>query len=379
MAKSRASVLMLPMSLDIGGAETSVISLAKGIQALGWQVYVASSGGQRVQDLHEAGIPHFAAPLHSRWPLNMARAYRTISDIISTHKVDLIHAHARIPIWISERIAAKRNIPLVATYHGTFKSGFPWVFFSRQGDKTVAVSETISEYIVREFGFDPGRITVIPNGIDVSLFHPATPEMKANARHNLGIPEDKEPLLVYVSRLDGDLADAAICVENTVSELSRKYPGIMLLVAGDGKDFAPVRAKADEINAHCNKEVIRCLGFVLDTPSLYAVSDIVIGMSRVALEAMAAAKPVIIFGPSGIFGPASPQNISALEERNYVSLGAPFPPSPDVLYRFIDDLIQHPERCANLGGFGRRTVVEHHSEESVARATERLYRELLNM
>jgi len=98
MAKSKASVLMLPMSLDIGGAETHVVSLSKGLKSLGWQVYVASHGGQRVRDLEAAGIPHFYAPLHSRWPLNMARAYRVISRLVDTYQIDLIHAHARIPI-----------------------------------------------------------------------------------------------------------------------------------------------------------------------------------------------------------------------------------------------------------------------------------------
>ena len=93
----------------------------------------------------------------------MAKAYQIISKIVDTYDIDLIHAHARIPIWISEKIAVRRNIPLVATYHWCFKGGFPWVFFSRQGDKTVAVSDVIKDYIVKEFRFDPERITKIPN------------------------------------------------------------------------------------------------------------------------------------------------------------------------------------------------------------------------
>ncbi len=378
MAKSKASVLMLPMSLDIGGAETHVVSLSKGIQSLGWQVYVASNGGQRVQDLEEAGIPHFAAPLHSRSPLSMARAHQNISRILDTHRIDLIHAHARIPIWISEKIAGKRNIPLITTYHYPFKSGFPWVFFSRQGDWAIAVSQIIKNYIVREFGFNPKKITVIPNGIDVGLFQPASLETKIRARQKLGIPENTGPLLTYASRLEGDLAGTAIVAQEAVFELSRKYPGIRLLIAGNGKDFDSVEARAVEINNASGKEIIRCLGFILDTPSLYAASDIVVGMSRVALEAMASGKPVVVFGPGGVFGPASPENFGVLEERNYVSLNAPFPPTAKALLEPIDTLIQDPQKWASLGNFGRQTVVEYHSEESVARATEQLYCKLLS-
>ena len=186
-------------------------------------------------------------------------------------------------------------------------------------------------------------------------------------------------MIAYVSRMDGVLAHAAVTAAEAVSELSRKYPGIMLLIAGDGTEFDLVKAKADEINLRHDREVVRCLGFVLDIPSLHVAADIVLGMSRAALEAMAMAKPVVIFGPQGAFGPVSPDNIDILEKRNYVSLDAPYPPTAEILYKFVDDLIQDPAKCARLGEFGRQVVIEHHSEASVAKATEKIYRELLNI
>ncbi len=377
MADAKPTVLMLLMSLDIGGAETSVISLAKGMQNLGWNVFVASHGGQRVQDLQKAGIKHFYAPLHSRNPLNMARAYRIVSTIVEKREIDIIHAHARIPIWIAEKVSVKTNVPLVTTYHGTFKAGFPWAFFSRQGDKTIAVSETINEYIVEKFNFIRDKITVIPNGIDTDLFRPISKQHCVDIRNRLGIAQNKNPLLLYMSRLDDNLADAAVVAMDATSKLSKRCPNAMLLIAGDGKRFASVKTRAKQINSQHDNDIIRCLGFVLDTPSLYAVSDIVIGMSRVALEAMATAKPVIIFGPLGIFGPVSPLNVNALEQRNYVSLDAPYPPSPEILHKFINDLIQKPKKREKLGHFGRRVIVTNHSEQSVAKTTEKIYCELL--
>ncbi len=379
MAKSKASVLMLPMSMDIGGAETHVVGLAKGIHSLGWQVYVASYGGRRVKDLAEAGIPHFKAPLHSRSPLNMAKSYRIISNIIDTYNVSLIHAHARIPAWISDKIAKKKNIPLITTYHGTFRSGFPWTLFTCSGDETIAVSSTIKDYIVKEFDFDPRRISVISNGIDVSLFRPKNSPETSEQYRNLCIPPHRKPLIIYVSRLDDSLTNAAIMAQDAVFRLSRKYPNIMLLIAGDGKGLPDVTKRADEINQANGKETIRCLGFVMDTPSLYDVADIVLGMSRVALEAMATAKPVIIFGPNGIFGPATPENIDQLEKRNYVALDTPFPSSPITLGDFIEDLIEHPQKCCDLGNFGRQVIIEHHSIDAMAKATERIYSRLLGI
>ena len=119
----------------------------------------------------------------------------------------------------------------------------------------------------------------------------------------------------------------------------------MLLIAGDGTNFTQFKARVDEINTLHNRELARCLGFVLDIPSLLAAADIFIGMSRAALEAMAMANPVVIFGPEGAFGPVSPDNAHILEERNFVSLDPPYPATPDVLYRSIDELVQDSIRA----------------------------------
>lgn len=378
MATSKGKVLMLPMGLGIGGAETHVISLSKSLRSLGWNILVASSGGERVKELTEFGIPHFDAPLNSRLPTDMLKAYKIISRIVDTHDIDIIHAHARIPIWISEKVASKKGIPLVATYHGQFRAGFPWMFFTKPGDKTIAVSAAVKQYIVEKFKFHPDSIVVIPNGIDVALFHPVSQDEKCKACSLLNIPPHRGPIISYVSRIEGDLAEAAVTAQEAVFRLFHDYPNVMLLIAGDGPKLSSVRSKADEINAKCQKEVVRPLGFVLDTPTLYAASDIVLGMSRVALESMASGKPVVIFGPNGTFGPISEDIIDSLEERNYICIDAPFPSTPDVLSAFIEDLLSNPEKMDSVSRLGRQVVLERHSDESVAKSTEQVYCELID-
>ena len=65
------------------------------------------------------------------------------------------------------------------------------MFFSRQGDRTIAVSEVIRQYIIKEFRFDPGKITVIPNGIDVEVFSPHAHGTKAEARQLWASPNTR--------------------------------------------------------------------------------------------------------------------------------------------------------------------------------------------
>ena len=68
---------------------------------------------------------------------------------------------------------------------------------------------------------------------------------------------------------------------------------------------------------------MRCLGFVSDMAPVYQSADLVIGMSRVVLEAMACGKPCIVAGPEGDFGLVHPENADELEKRNFISRAPP--------------------------------------------------------
>lgn len=370
-------ILLLAMSLEMGGAETHVVSLAKNLKVRGWDVAVASAGGSLVKILSEAGVPHVFAPLDSRSPLNMAAAARTIRDLVRSRKIGLIHAHARIPAWIAEGIARKAGIPMVVTYHGTFVSGPFWNFFTRPGNRTIAISPDIREYVVREFGFTPETTSVIPNGIDLDIFHPASGPERAEARESLDLRPDRSPVILYASRMEDDLTEVAKTAAETARILHGKYPELAFMMAGDGDNFEDVKAAAAKVNRETGADTVRCLGYVKDTFRAYAAADVVVGMSRVALESSASETPVIIAGPGGLFGPISPATGPALEERNFTTRRAPSPLTAEALAREIDALLRDSEQRRGLARFARELVASKHSMEHVTKETERVYRSAL--
>jgi len=284
-------VLELAMGLDIGGAETHIVSLSKSLKTLGWDVIVASAGGRRVQDILDSGIPHYEVPLNSRNPLNLMRAYRLLLRLVGEkmagdNPINVIHTHARIPAWLGTHVARRFKVPLVTTYHWTFVSGFPWNMVTRAGDLTIAVSHDIQDYIVREFGFDPSKVAVVPNGIDCDEFSPKSPDEVKALREAYGIEPEDVPVLVYASRMNNDLSLTACQTIQAVVPLLASYPNLRLLIAGDGDYLGRVAGEADRVNKMTGRETVRCLGFVSDMASLYQVSDLTIGMSRVVLEAI---------------------------------------------------------------------------------------------
>ena len=67
-------ILMATMKMEIGGAETHILELAKELAAQGVDVTVVSAGGVYAKELEAAGIAHVWAPLHTRHPASVLRA-----------------------------------------------------------------------------------------------------------------------------------------------------------------------------------------------------------------------------------------------------------------------------------------------------------------
>ena len=84
--KKGTRILLALMKLDIGGAETHVVELAKELKKRGFIVYIASNGGAYEKEIEEAGIKHFRVPLQNKNPLNVVRAYNILKKIIIDEK-----------------------------------------------------------------------------------------------------------------------------------------------------------------------------------------------------------------------------------------------------------------------------------------------------
>ena len=85
------------MKMDIGGAETHILELAKGLTRAGHKVQVISEGGIFVSQLEQHGIPHIFAPLSSKKPKDIITSYKTLRTLFLQEDFDIVHSHARIP------------------------------------------------------------------------------------------------------------------------------------------------------------------------------------------------------------------------------------------------------------------------------------------
>ena len=213
-----ANILLSLMQLNIGGAETHVVELAKELKRKGFNVIVTSNGGVYVKELEDAGIKHYAVPLQNKNPLNMLKSARLLKKIIKDEKIDIVHSHARIPSFILGKLHKRMKFPFVTTAHWVFNTGYGLKYITDWGEKTVAVSEDIKTYLMDNYHIPSGDINVTINGIDTEKFSPKTD--CEDIKKELGIKDD-DTVITYVSRLDESRSLVAKQLIEAVPEIDK--------------------------------------------------------------------------------------------------------------------------------------------------------------
>ncbi|MBQ1703468.1 MAG: glycosyltransferase, partial [Oscillospiraceae bacterium] len=364
-------ILLATMGLDIGGAETHITELAKELIRRGHEVIVASNGGVYEAEITGAGARHFSVPLNRRRPIPMLKSLFRLNRIIKTEKPDVVHAHARIPGFLIGIIRKFRKFPFVTTAHWVFESGGALGFLTNWGEKTVAVSEDIREYLKKNYGVRDEDIFVTINGIDTDKFSPETDG--SAVRREFNIP-DSSPVISHVSRLDESRALAARVLISSAERIAAMLPGAVLLIAGDGDCFDELSEKSKAVNARLGREAVVMAGARTDVASFVAAGDYFVGVSRAALEAMSAAKPVIVAGNEGYLGIFTPERLAEAVETNFCCRGCP-ETTGERLVSDLEKLINMPRpELERLGDYGREVIKERYSVGRMTDDNLRAYR-----
>lgn len=365
-----ANILLALMQLNIGGAETHVVELAKELKRKGFNVIVTSNGGVYVKELEEYGIKHYSVPLQNKNPLNMAKSKRLLKRIIRDEKIDIVHSHARIPSFILGKLHKKMKFPFVTTAHWVFNTGYGLKYITDWGEKTVAVSEDIKTYLMDNYHIPEGDINVTINGIDTDKFSPDTE--CADIRAELGI-KDSDTVITYVSRLDESRSLAAKQLIDAVPELDKEIENLKVIVVGAGDDFNNVKTMAERVNKQTGRETVVLTGARTDINKLIAPCELFVGVSRAALEAMAADKPVVIAGNEGYIGLFDESRLEVGIDTNFCCRGCEMPSSELIKQDILRFFKMSAEEKKSLGRYGRELIKREYSVSRMADDSIKVY------
>ncbi|MEA4934574.1 MAG: polysaccharide pyruvyl transferase CsaB [Lawsonibacter sp.] len=350
-------ILMATMGLDIGGAETHIVELSKELHDRGHEVVIVSNGGVYVPEITAAGIRHYRAPMHRRSLTDMRRAKAILRDVIRQEHPDIVHAHARIPAFLCGRLQKSMGFPLVTSCHGVYQVSGALRLLSNWGSRTLAVSEDIRDYLIQQYNIPPQQITLTINGIDTDKFSPAVSGAAVRQEFQLGTA----PVVAHVSRLDQETVRTARQLVEIAPNLNRDIPGVRILIVGGGDAYETLRSRAAEVNRSMGRDCLVLTGPRTDVAALLAACDLFVGVSRAALEAMAAGKPVILSGAQGHTGLFTPELLNKAVDTNFCCRTDPVSTEEHLLADCLAALSLTPDQKLKMVEYSRRVVQERYS------------------
>ena len=365
-------ILMVLMGLEIGGAETHVAELAIELARRGHEIHIASNGGVYENEIAKYNIEHHKLPLHVKNPLAMYKSYRGLKKLIKKNAYDIVHAHARIPGFICGLLHKKLKFRFITTAHWVFKTNIALKYMTNWGERSVAVSNDIKKYLYDSYGYPQEKVSVTINGIDTQKFSSLTDWSDVAAEFDL--KKDKTRI-VYVSRMDTDRSAVAFNLLNVTPELCKKYPDLEVVIVGGGDDYNRLVDKINEVNGIVGKRVAVATNSRTDINKFVASGDMFIGVSRAALEAMSAQKPVIIAGNEGYIGIFNEEKIDVSIKTNFCCRGCEMP-SDEMLYTDICAILDS-NKIDEMGTYNRQFILDRYSVARMVDDYECSYKKLL--
>jgi len=290
--------------------------------------------------------------------------------VIYRHRVDLMHVNSYVPGNYARLAAALMQVPIIIDHWHGFtrfndKRRLICRVLGRFTDLSIAVSQGVKEYLLKQINLDPAKIRVVPNGVDLAAIEAARPGQEV--RRELGLPAEAT-VIGLVGRLDHwgkghkELFEA-------MARLRPEYP-LHALIVGGGRRIDEVQALAASLGLAGQ---VHFLGPRRDVPDLLSAMDIFVlpshseGVSLALLEAMGAGLPVIATKVGGL-----PEVV----EHDGTGLLIP-PRDAEALAGALARLLTDPARARELGDNARRHVREHFSLDRQGREINEIYEELV--
>jgi len=352
-----------------GGVGAVATSYLRDQVERGWHVTVACpSLGDLGYAAREAGatVRWWRAPGRG---LGLLGAAARLRRIVMEAAPDVVHLHGGTA-GLAGRLVVRDRIPTVFQPH-------TWSFLDERGGVQAAAlrweryaARWTTELLCgsateRQLGENLGvraPATVLPNGIDLSVFRPAGARDRVAARKSLGLEDVPTALCV-----------GALTVRKGQQDLLADWPKVraevpdaQLLLVGDGPDRRALERLAEGVPG------VTFAGARTDVPSWFAAADVVVipsrweGMALAPLEAMACARSLVATDVNGVFDsvPIEAGAVVALDD------GAS-------LVAAVVQRLQDPVLAEHEGWAGRSHVERHHDVTSSSQELARVYLRLV--
>ncbi|MCZ6538907.1 MAG: glycosyltransferase [Chloroflexi bacterium] len=364
-------VLHLITSLEVGGAQHGLLLGLPRFNPDRYEHIVCSlmDRMQMAAQFRQAGIE--VRTLGLKRKTDLAVAFR-LRALLKQLRPDILHTYLLHSNVLGRIVGRLVGVPAIISSERTIGQASRWGRLATRltnplTDAVEANSETVARSIERDLGVSPDKIEVVRSGVDLDAYD-GSPR-RTEIRSELQLTDDQH-LVLYVGRLRSVKG-----VEYGIRAFalaSAQHPNMHLAIAGEGEQLGDLQDLAKELGIN---EKTTFLGVRNDLPDLLSAADSVLmpslteGFPRIAIEAMAAGKPVIatrvggtpeaiVDGETGILVPAT--DIDAMASALAKLVG--------------DSTLQ-----SRLGTAGRQRARQNYSVDNYVARLDGLYRQLLGI
>ena len=374
MSATALTVLHLATNRWWTGSADPTIQLASAQQAHGHRVFLAVPPGDRFEaKAREAGLTvldgfHLRARLA---PVQIARDAARLRRAAREHAVDVLHAHHSHDHWLAmlaRPTVGSSRPPVARTFHtlrAVKRDAASRRLYRRTG-AALAVSRQI-EARCREAGFAAARVYWTPGTADLARFGSAADARAVREEFAVG----DAPLVVSVARLAPQRGHDLLLAG--FRGLLDTVPTARLLLVGKGE----MRDRLERLVA--DQGLARQVSFAgyrdRDLPAVLAAADCFALMApgsddscRAALEAMAAARPVVARALGAL-----PETVLHGETGLLVQ-----DDRPESIASALRTVLADRARARAMGAAGRRRAEQEFGVGRMVEIVERAYRAMLD-
>jgi len=367
------NILYLSSSGSIGGAETSLYYLVRGLDRKYSPTVICPQNGSLTEKLIELGVHTEIVPLSS-WRkfsslLSRSSSLQRLIKFTITRKIDLIHCNT---IWVNnyaQKLGERLGISVVCHLRDIIRTDQVRKYSLDKVDLVVPISDAVQKPL-DDAGIAPEKIQRVYNGVDVSLFAQEKETLKSEFAVNgylIGIVGQMNPRSQWKGQCEFIQASAEI--------LKHRQDVWFALVGGDDSPKT-----SPDHGSYINelKELAYSLGIEhrviftghrSDMPNVMASLDVLVSASwaepfgRVIIEAMAAGKPVIATMAGG-----APEIV----QDGITGILVP-PKNHQAIAESVIHILQSDKTMQTMGHAGQKRAKECFSIESHVREVQSIY------
>jgi len=382
-----------PGTRDTGGMSVYILELVQELAAQGISVDIYTRVhnpedaqiielGQNIRLIHlRAGEDNYIHKLavYSYLPdfaCNVEN-FRKCNDL----RYDLVFSHYWLSGWVGKYLSQWWNVPHVMMFHtlGVVKNRVgigedePELRLKTEGllardcHLIIATTEKEKEELIQNYGASPGRISIIPCGVNLKLFQPMD---KKIAKQQLDFDEDK--IILFVGRIE--LLKGIDQLMQAISYLKNSHR-LRLVIVGDVEDGQYGMGRLQQLSQDLHIEDLVTFSGLIKHEELkhfYNAADVCVipsyyeSFGLVALESMACGTPVVTTNVGDL------KNIIQQGETGYVVMDH----TPSVFANKIDLLLLKPGSDAKYA-LSIRASVTRFSWSNIAREIVRVFQEVV--